>query len=309
MDENRTKFIKRASIIAIIGNAVLALLKIVLGLLAGSLAVVGDGVDTTTDIITSLITLFAAIIMARPPDRAHPYGHMRAEAIATKAVSFVIFFVGAQLALSSARILISGDHTRVPSIIAVYVTIASVAGKIFLAYSQFTLGKRHESPMIIANAKNMLNDIYISSGVLIGLIFTLVFDRAIIDTVLALAVSIWVMKTAIEVFLDTSVEVMEGIHDHSVYDRIFEAVDLVEGASNPHRARIRQISCYYVIDLDIEVGPAITVAQGHEIAVEVEERIKDVVANVYDIMVHIEPHGNLEADEAYGVAHDDAREG
>ena len=307
MDENRTRFIKKAAVIAIIGNAVLALIKIVFGLLAGSLAVVGDGIDTTTDIITSLITLFAAIIMARPPDKSHPYGHLRAEAVATKTVSFVIFFVGAQLALSSAQSLIAGSHTRVPSVIAIYVTIASIAGKIFLAYTQFSYGKRHESPMIIANAKNMLNDIFISAGVLIGLFFTLLFERAVIDTILALAVSVWVMKTAIEIFLDTSVEVMEGIHDHSVYDRIFVAVDTVDGASNPHRARIRQISNYYVIDLDIEVDPQISVARGHEIAVEVEERIKQAVQNVYDIMVHIEPQGNLEADEAYGLAHDDAR--
>ena len=274
MNDKRTIFIKRASFIAIIGNTILALLKIIFGLMAGSLAVVGDGVDTTTDIITSLVTLFAAIIMGRPPDKTHPYGHLRAEAIATKIVSFVIFFVGAQLALSSTRMLISGEHTRVPSALALYVTIVSIAGKIFLAYSQFSLGKRHESQMIIANAKNMLNDIYISSGVLIGLIFTLVFQQAIIDTILALAVSVWVMKTAIEIFLDSSVEVMEGIRDHTVYDRVFKAVDSVEGASNPHRTRVRMISNLYVIDLDIEVDPGVSVSKGHDIAVKVEEKIK-----------------------------------
>ncbi|MBT3275871.1 MAG: cation transporter [Spirochaetales bacterium] len=303
--DTRIGFLKRASWIGVFGNTVLAALKIVFGILSGSLAVISDGIDTATDIITSLVSLFAAMVMGKPPDRGHPYGHWRAEAIATKLISFVIFFVGAQLALSSGRILVKGGAIDTPTIAAVFVTLASIFGKAVLAVIQFTTGKRHDSPMIIANARNMLGDIYISLGVLIGLVFTRLFDLPIIDSILALAVSFWVMKTAVVVFLDSSVEVMEGIRDHTVYEEIFAAVDDVEGASHPHRTRIRQISTYYVVDLDIEVGATISVAEGHEIAVAVEERIKERVPKVYDIMVHVEPSGNLEENEAYGLSFSD----
>lgn len=300
MDSERTKNVKLASWIAISGNTVLAVLKIVIGFVSGSLAVVGDGIDTSTDIITSFITLFAAMIMAKPPDKTHPYGHHRVEAVATKVVAFVIFFVGAQLALSTVTSLIEGAQKEIPSIMAIFVTVLSVVGKSVLTLSQFRLGRRYESPMIIANGRNMLNDIFISSGVLIGLIFTVTLHIPILDTILALAVSIWVMKTAVQVFMESTVEVMDGISDHSVYDKIYQAVSEVDGASNPHRTRIRQIANLYVIDLDIEVDGNMSVENGHNIAVAVEERIRFAIKNVYDIIVHVEPHGNVETDEKYG---------
>lgn len=300
MESERTKNVKLASWVAIIGNTILAALKIVFGFLSGSLAVIGDGIDSSTDIITSFITLIAAMIMAKPPDKTHPYGHHRAEAIATKVVAFVIFFVGAQLALSTITLIVDGTHKDIPSMAAIFVTLISVVGKIALAFSQFRLGRRYESPMIIANGRNMLNDIFISSAVLIGLIFTITLEVPILDSILALAVSVWVMKTAVQVFMESTVEIMEGINDHSVYDKIFIAVGSIEGASNPHRTRIRQIANLYIIDLDIEVDGKETVEKGHAIAVAVEERIRQIVRNVYDIIVHVEPMGNVEHDEKYG---------
>jgi len=300
----RTKLLKRASWIAIAGNSALAVLKITLGIVAGSLAVIGAGIDTATDIITSIVTLFAAGIISKPPDRDHPYGHMRAETVATKLVSFIIFFAGAQLALETIGLLIAGEARGVPAVLALYVIIASIIGKIVLAYVLLTMGKRNDSPMLIANGKNMLSDILISASVLVGLIFTRLLQVPVLDSVFALLVSIWVMKTAVGIFIESSAETMDTLRDQSMYDEIFTAVGEVEGASNPHRARIRKIGTDYVIDLDIEVDGTISVEEGHQIALAVEETIKTRLKNVYDVMVHVEPTGNIEENEAYGISED-----
>ncbi|MBN1685015.1 MAG: cation transporter [Spirochaetales bacterium] len=307
MEQERTKLIKRASWIAIGGNTALAVLKIIIGIMSGSLAVVGAGIDTATDIITSLVTLFAAGIIAKPPDREHPYGHMRAETVATKLVSFVIFFAGAQLALKAIGLLIAGEAGAVPSVSAVYATVISIAGKIVLAYLLLTMGRRNESPMVIANGKNMMSDIFISASVLVGLVFTRLLRVPILDPIFALLVSIWVMKTAVSVFIESSEETMDTLRDSSVYDEVFTAVDEVAGASNPHRARIRKIGTYYDIDLDIEVEASITVERGHGIAIAVEDKIKERLQNVYDVMVHVEPRGNVEENEAYGRSQTDGQ--
>ena len=253
MTADRTRLLKRASWIAIGGNGALAVLTITIGIIAGSLAVVGAGIDTATDIVSSIVTLFAAGIVSKPPDRDHPYGHMRAETVATKLVSFIIFFAGAQLALESIGLLIAGEVRSVPSMLALYVIIVSVVGKAVLAYILLSMGKRNESPMLIANGKNMLNDILISASVLVGLIFTRLLNVPILDPIFALLVSFWVMKTAVGIFIESSTETMDSVRDHSVYDEIFAAVNEVPGASNPHRARIRKIGTHYTIDLDIEV--------------------------------------------------------
>lgn len=299
---NRIQKVKLASWIAVIGNAMLAVLKITVGLLAGSLAVVSDGIDSTTDIIISTITLFTASVMEKPPDSDHPYGHGRAESVATMVLSFVILFVGAQLLYSSILKLIRHQEVVIPQTMAVYVTIFSIAGKIALSLLLFKAGKKTDSHMLIANGKNMLADIFISAGVLAGLLGAIFLKIALIDLIIAIGVSIWIIKTAISIFLEISTELMEGMKDPELYQKIFDAVKTVQGAYNPHRTRVRKLSNLYVIDIDIEVDGSLSVKESHRIAMEVEDVIKQGIDNVYDIVVHIEPLGNIEHEEKYGLS-------
>ena len=102
--------------------------------------------------------------------------------------------------------------------------------------------------------------------------------------------------------MESSQEVMDGIEDMDIYNQVFKAVNSVPGASKPHRVCIRKLNIFYVIDLDVEVDGGITVYEGHEIAVLVEEAIKKNVKDVYDIIVHMEPHGNQESSELFGLS-------
>ena len=178
---DRTTLIIRTSWTGIIGNSILSILKISLGLISGSLAVVGDGIDSAGDIITSWITLFTARIISRPPDTRYAYGYAKAETIATTVLAFIIFFAGAQLAISTISQLIKGNFTEIPTILAIYVTTISIAGKLILSYIHFRIGRRINSSMLIANGKNMQNDVIISVGVLTGLFFTQILQLPVID--------------------------------------------------------------------------------------------------------------------------------
>jgi cation diffusion facilitator family transporter len=301
LDRERAARIELISWVAIVGNLLLALLKIIAGIRAGSLAVLGDGIDSTTDIVASGITLFAARIIAKPPDREHPYGHFRAETIATKTLSFIIFFAGAQLALSTVHRLISGEYGGVPGIAALYAAAISIVGKIALSVLLSRSGKKLNSSMLRANGKNMQSDILISTGVLAGVVFTQALRMPLLDSIAALMISLWIMRTAFTIFMESNVELMDGLGDQTVYPVIFKAVDEISGAVNPHRTRVRKLGNVYIIDLDIEVDGRKTVTEAHNIAVQVEHTIKQRVDNVYDIMVHVEPRGNVELNERFGV--------
>ncbi len=119
MDE-RSKIIIRASWVGVAGNSILSVLKIIIGLLSGSLAVLADGIDSASDIVTSLITLFTARILSRPPDTKYPYGYSKADTIATKALSFIILFAGAQLAITTINGWINGNEKELPGYLAFY---------------------------------------------------------------------------------------------------------------------------------------------------------------------------------------------
>lgn len=300
-DNSRKNILIRTSWISTIGNAILSASKIVVGLLAGSLAVVGDGIDSATDVIISVVMIFTARIMNRPPSKKYVFGYEKAESIATKILSLVIFYAGMQMLVSSVESIFSDQAKEIPAAIAIYVTLFSIAGKLLLALYQYRQGKKINSSMLTANAVNMHNDVVISCGVLLGLIFTFIFRLPILDSITGLVISLFIIKSSIGIFMDSNVELMDGVKDINVYNKIFEAVEKVAGVGNPHRVRSRMIGNLYMISLDIEVDPQMTITQAHEIADAVEKSIKTSIDNVYDILVHVEPAGKCQTDEKFGI--------
>lgn len=297
----RETIIIRTSWWAIVGNAILAVLKLVIGFLSGSFAVIADGIDSVTDIGSSLVVLLAAKIISKPPNVRFPYGYKKADTIATKVLSFLIFFAGAQLAYSTLRILITGAGMAIPSLLAIWVTLISMAGKVVLALLLYRRGKKVESPMLITNGRNMRNDILISLSVLISLLFSIFQQEPLVDRIIALAISAFIMIEAVRIFMKSNIDLMDGIDDTELYCQLFEAVKTVEGAHHPHRVRARKIGLYYMVNLDIEVEPSLTIQEAHQIAQQVEESLKAALPNVYDVMVHVEPLGNREVNEKYGI--------
>ncbi|GHV72574.1 cation transporter [Spirochaetia bacterium] len=302
--ESRAGLIRVASITALLGNTILAVLKISMGFISGSLAVLGDGIDSSVDVLIAVMSLVVAKIIVRPADRDHPWGHGRAETVATALLACILFSAGLQLILNAAVHLVSGAEPAVPSFSALVVTLISIGGKIFLAWTQYLFGKKANSAMLRANAKNMASDVIISAGVLAGLALSFLFKRGIIDSVAALLVGFWVIRSAIGIFTEANAELMDGGSGTASYKAVFDAVRSVNGAGNPHRTRLRRVAGLWDIDIDIEVDPKLTVREAHKIASEVEKAIKTrIEGGVYDIMVHVEPIGDSKRhpNEGYGL--------
>ncbi len=303
--DDRVKLIRRAALSALLGNAVLAASKIAIGLLFRSLAVVGDGIDSSTDVVIAVMSLAVASVIARPADTEHPWGHARAETMATTALSFILFFAGAQLILTAVRSLASGKAAALPELPALIVTVVSIFGKAALALSQYALGKKAGSSMLMANGTNMRNDVLISSGVLAGLLVAVLGKVPAADAVAALLVGAWVVKSAFGIFRGANLELMDGTDGKGPYRLVFEAARSVPGVDRPHRARMRRIATTWDIDLDIEVDGKLNVREAHALAERVEREIKNRIPDVYDIVVHVEPtgiHNGGKAEEAYGLS-------
>lgn len=289
---------------SIAGNAILSVLKISIGFIAGSMAVIADGIESASDIVSSVVILIAARIISKPPDPKYPFGYLKADTIASKILSFIIFFAGAQLSISTIISLVENESRAIPSMLAIWVTLFSIAGKLALAWYQNMLGKKTESSMLKANAINMKNDVLISASVFLGLLFTFILELPILDTITGLLVSIYIMYSAFRIFMKSNLELMDGVDDDEIYKQIFRAVDEIEGAHKPHRVRTRKMGKYYIIGIDIEVDGSITVNESHKIAQKVEDNIKRLVKNVYDVLVHVEPYGKDHKEETFGVSKD-----
>ncbi|MDI6863000.1 MAG: cation diffusion facilitator family transporter [Pseudothermotoga sp.] len=296
---DRSKLFSKVAWIGVWANGALSTAKVLVGLLFNSSAVLADGVDTGTDVFTSLVTLVSGKISSRPPDKTHPYGHERAEAIAAKIVSFIVFYAGVSLFFSSVKRMILDEHPQIQGILPLLVTVLSMLVKTWLFLYKYHVGKKLNSSALIADALNMRNDILISGTVLLGVMLSK-FGLFWMDSVAALVVSIMIIRTAFNIFRETSYELMDGMHDMEIYQEIFDAVESVKGVRNPHKVRVRQVGYKYFVDIDIEVDPSLTVQVGHDIATQVKQAIIARNDRIADVLVHVEPAGNVEQ-EPFGL--------
>lgn len=303
MDEEikrNQKLTNRVSITAVIANVLLAIVKVSVGLIFNSMAVLADGVDTTTDILTSSTVLISSLISRKPPDREHPYGHQRAENIGAKVISFVIFYAGISLLIESVKRLINGQYNVLEGFIPLIAAILSVAGKTFLFTIEYSTGKKTKSQAMVAEAKNMRNDIIMSCLVFVGVILNKL-GLAWIDPLVSVVMSFIILKVAWDVFEENAHELMDGLYENEmwIYDRVFDVCKAC-GAYNPHKVRIRKIGGKFDIDMDVEVDGNMTVRQAHEITKCIRKRLSDS-KDIYDVVVHVEPEGNNEK-EPYGLS-------
>jgi cation diffusion facilitator family transporter len=290
-----------------VGNAILAAMKLAVGISTHTLSVIGDGVDSTVDILTSSVPLMASRIISREPNKEFPFGYGRAEATATSLLAFVIFYAGLQLGISSVSRLMNPVPFVAVSLIAVIVTIISIAGKCLLAYSQIRTGRMTRSSMLVANGKNMMADILISISVLVGLLLSSLTGYARLDSIVTLLISFLIIRTAVVLFLESNKELMDGLDNTDIYKQIAELAASVEGVEKPHRMRVRKVGVRLMVYLDIELPATMDVASAHRISQAVEQQISSNVEGIYDVVVHIEPQGN-EEQETYGVCLEDKEE-
>lgn len=305
VQEERVRLVRTASFVALGGNVLLCILKVCCGLMTGSLAVLGDGLDTAADVGIAVMAVFVTFVINKPSDTRYPWGRQRAETVASMALAFMIMLAGIQLCIAAIDRLIHvyrGAALPIPQRVAMIVTGVSITGKLLLALNQYMLGKKAQSLMILANARNMVNDIALSASVCIGFILALLFHAPVVDPLIALLVSCWIMKSAITLFIELNVELMDGNINKQLYAELFSAVATVPQVKNPHRARIRKMANLWDIDLDIEVDGTLSVSEAHAIAEQAALAVRNRLGNVYDVMIHIEPYNSARDGEGYGLS-------
>ncbi|MFN6991952.1 MAG: cation diffusion facilitator family transporter [Fervidobacterium sp.] len=293
-----SKKLKQISLFAVFLNLFLAIFKVTVGILFKSMAVLADGIDTSTDILTSSTVLVSTIVSQKPADKEHPYGHHKAENIGAKVISFVIFYAGISLFIESTKRLITGNYGVISGILPILVTLLSVLGKLTLFIMEYSAGKKYKSHSMIAEAKNMRNDIMMSGLVFLGVILNKI-GLSWMDPVVGIIMSGIIIKVAWEVFEENAHELMDGLKEEEmwIYEKVFDACRIC-GASNPHKVRVRKIGGKFDIDMDIELNSNMSVKEAHDITKCIKKSLCNT-GEIYDVVIHVEPEENDEK-EPYG---------
>jgi cation diffusion facilitator family transporter len=281
---------RRIAITSMLISAGLAAAKITIGLHARSTATVSDGIESAGDVLASGLVLLGLIIAAKPPDAEHPYGHGRLETLSALAVGMLLAATGVLIAFESLHL--SRDSNHAPAAYAVWPLIASIVIKSIMSNAKWRYGQRIQSSGLIADAWNDTVDILSGATALLGLSVTLLDPAkySAADHIGGSAVGIIVIFLGIRVVHDTVIQLMDTMPDRAAMDRIRMAGLTVPGVLGIEKCFARKTGLKWHVDLHLEVDPAMTVYESHEIATQVKEKIRSEVDWVADVLVHVEPH-------------------
>lgn len=268
-------------------NLLLSAVKLVLGSLLGSIALLAAGIHSLSDLATDVVVILGARLASRPPDRSHPYGHGRFETMATMLVSAALFLAGASVAWKAGRSLYL--HERAPvSWLILAVAGASVVVKEILFRQTRVVAKRVFSSSLMANAwhhrSDALSSVAVMAGAGVGL---LGWDHG--DQVAGLLVGLMIVAVAGKLAAGALSELTEGGIAAARERDVQKALAKVGGVRGWHRLRARLVGRQVFLDVHVLVDPRLDLLKAHAISLEVEKAVADALAKPANITVHVEP--------------------
>ncbi len=280
---------RRVAIASMLVSACLAVAKIAIGLHADSTATVSDGIESAGDVLSSGLVLLGLIIAAKPPDAEHPYGHGRLETLSALAVGMILVTTGAFIAFEALHL---GGESHAPARYAVWPLIASIVTKSITGAAKRGYGKKINSSGLVADAWNDTVDVLSGAVALGGLSLTLIYPAQfpLADHVGGSLVGVIVIFLGIRVVRDNVVQLMDTMPSPQAMDRIRQVGLGVSGVLGIEKCFARKTGLKWHVDLHLEVDPAMTVYDSHEIATQVKEKIRNEIEWVADVLVHVEPH-------------------
>ena len=284
-----------ATWIGIAVNIFLTILKGFVGFITDSRALLADAAHSASDIISSIAVLAGLKIAQRPPDSEHPYGHGKAENIATIIVGLLLIIVGIEIAISSVSVFWQ-DRQPPGSLLALSVVLFSIVIKEILYQYKMRLGKRINSPSLIAEAWHHRSDAISSLVALVGIGLALlgstfgISQLTYFDPIAGVIISLFVIKTGATLGFQAAQIMMEKVLDPEETEPYLEAVLDVTGIKRVDTLHARSHGSYVIIDIKISVDPHITVEEGHHISKETKQRLLEDFKEVNGVIVHVNPY-------------------
>lgn len=283
---NKIQSAERGARLSILVYILLALMKLTVGYAFKSTSLRADGLNNFTDVISSVTILIGLRAARKPADSNHPYGHWKAEPIASLITSFAMLFVGFQVLQSTINRLLSGDVVPPNSLAAIAALIGTVVMLGVYKYN-LNLSKQVQSSGLVAVAKDNLADALTSLATAVAILAS-GLGWEWIDGIMAVIVSLIILKTGIEVFRESTFSLSDGFHETELEEYHAAVIELPQVRKIASlKARMYGTNIY--ADITILVDSKMTVQEGHDIT----EKIEQLLYEKFDVMhtdVHVEPY-------------------
>ena len=285
--EIASRQIKSVTYLGIAVNIALSIVKVVIGSLAGSLALMADGIHSLSDVATDAAVLLGLRLGSKGPDQSHPYGHGRAETFSAGLIALVLILVGGAM-IYYATMAIAREQITTPRLGVLIVAMVSIAAKEWLYRVTQKIAIQSHSSALYANAWHHRSDALSSVAVVIGFI-SLEFGFGHGDQVAAIAVGLMIILVGIRVVGDSMRELTEGAVDSDTIERIRDVINANSSIRQWHKLRTRTVGREVFLDLHILVDPDLNISAAHKISESLETALNKQITRPVNITVHIEP--------------------
>ncbi len=272
-------------------NVVLAISKLLAGIVGHSHALIADAVESLADVFSSLIVWRGLVVAEEPPDEDHPYGHGKAEPIATAVVSVMLLLAAAWITIQAFQGIQNPHHAPAPFTLVVLLIVIGIKESLFRFVSRESIIV--ESSAVASDAWHHRSDAITSLAAAIGIGIALIGGKGYeaADDWAALVAAGVIAWNGFRLLRPALNELMDRSPNREVIDRIRKLAESCPGVAGVEKCLVRKMGYHYFVDMHVEVDPLMTVQRSHQIAHEVKNKIREEIRAVHDVLIHIEPAG------------------
>ena len=281
----RTRRVKLVLAAILVLNLFVAVAKLGVGMLVGSLAMVADGLHSLLDGASNVVALIGVSVAARPADSDHPYGHHRFEMLTTLGIAAFMLLALAEI-VDQVWDRLAGNGAPDIGLLAIGVMLVTLAINVGVTLWERREAEALDSPVLLADSRHTMTDVLVSISVLFSFILVRL-GVGMADVLVTLVIAGFIAYGAWQIVRDATI----ALSDSAVEDaeRIREAAIGVAGVEGAHAIRSRGGETRTWVDLHIQVDPLLSVLTSHEIASEVAEAVEAELERPSDVTVHVEP--------------------
>ena len=280
----------RVSVVTIIGNVALSLVKLLAGIIAHSGAMISDAVHSASDVFSTFVVIIGIRLASKEPDKEHPYGHERMECVAAIILSVVLFITGLGIGADALGNILGGSYKelQVPGVLALIAAVVSIVSKEAMYWYTRHYAKKIDSGALMADAWHHRSDALSSVGALIG-ISGAMLGFPVMDSVASLVIFLFIAKAAFDIFRDAMDKMVDRSCDEETEKQLCDCIMKNENVKGIDLLQTRIFGNKIYVDVEISADGSFTLNEAHDIADAVHNDIELNFPKVKHIMVHVNP--------------------
>lgn len=287
--KNNEKIAIKVSVISIILNCLLTLIKFISGVISKSSAMISDSVHSLSDVLSTLVVIIGVKISNKKADSDHPYGHERIECVSAIILSGMLFIIGALIGINGIKNVTNSSNLVMPGVLALIASIISIISKEAMYQYTIRVSKKINSAALKADAWHHRSDALSSIGSFIGILGSRLGFK-IFDPLASVIISLCIIKVSIDIFKDAIDKMVDKSCDKEVIDKVISVIEKNESVKNIDDIKTRQFGNKAYVDVEISVDENLLLKDAHKVAEEIHNSVENEINIVKHCMVHVNPY-------------------